>query len=137
MNLIVSEPEPLSKFSAYYGRRLPVDIIINHILPYAYMVQPKVLLLDIRSFYIDYELIQNTYYTMYNGNILLYDLRKFMEGSPRSRNFVTRNNSISREYCEKVNSMLKHRHKSKYIFGSFTRQERTSFINQYILESDV
>ena len=75
-------------------------------MPYAYRVQPKILLWDIRSFYIDYSLIINTYYTMYNDNILLYDLRKFMEGNLRNRNFVTRNNDISREYCKQINKTM-------------------------------
>jgi len=62
-------------------KKLPEDVIINHILPYTYRVQYKNLLMDIRSFRIDIDIIRDTYYTIYNNNILLYDLRKFYKAN--------------------------------------------------------
>ena len=45
--------------------RLPHEIIDNHIMPYAYNLQPKELLLDIRTFVSDFSLISSVYHTQY------------------------------------------------------------------------
>jgi len=137
MEILSNQFKPTKNENMYLFKYLPEDVIINHIMPYAYRVQPKILLWDIRSFYIDYSLIINTYYTMYNDNILLYDLRKFMEGNLRNRNFVTRNNDISREYCKQINNTIKHKKNSKCIWANLTPNERTQFINQNILELEI
>ena len=41
--------------------KIPNDIIINHIIPFTYQVQSKILLKDIQSFYKDYEKVINYY----------------------------------------------------------------------------
>jgi len=41
--------------------KIPNDIIINHIIPFTYEVQSKILLKDIQSFYKDYEIVINYY----------------------------------------------------------------------------
>ena len=57
---------------------MPPDIVINHIMPYVYHPQPKKLLMDIRSFYQDYNLIENYYAFEHNYDILLTDLIRFL-----------------------------------------------------------
>ena len=57
--------------------KLPFDVIINHILPYTYNPQPNNLLIDIRSYYADYKLVESVYMTQHNEWILLHDLIKF------------------------------------------------------------
>ena len=59
-------------------RRLPDDVIINHILPYTYMTQPIHLIEDIRSFTTDYNLVESVYMTQFNELILLNDLLMFL-----------------------------------------------------------
>ena len=41
------------EFIINFINKLPLDVVINHILPYTYCLQPKKLLLDVRSFYND------------------------------------------------------------------------------------
>ena len=47
--------------------KLPMDIIINHILPYTYQMQPIKLLQDIKSYIKDLNIIKN-YYLCYDYN---------------------------------------------------------------------
>ena len=54
-------------------RRLPEDVIINNIMPFLYKPQPKDLLLDIRSFYTDFHLLDN-YRFYYNTHCLYNDI---------------------------------------------------------------
>jgi len=54
--------------------RLPFDVIINHIIPYTYQIQPKLLLADIRSYSKTFEFVQNRYTFDYNFFVLLIDL---------------------------------------------------------------
>lgn len=56
---------------------LPNDIIMNHILPYTYQVQPKKLLRDITIFYSTLNTVDNHYYFEFNYTILLNDIIHF------------------------------------------------------------
>jgi len=47
-------------------RNIPNDIVINHIIPYTYQIQPSELLLDIVSFKKFFDLIDNFYSFDYN-----------------------------------------------------------------------
>ena len=58
-------------------KKLPIELV-NIIIPYTYNVQDKQLLLDIKSFSKDIELIKSVYYTQYNEHVLLFDLLQFL-----------------------------------------------------------
>ena len=135
-----------------YIQRLPEDVVINHIIPYTYQLQPRRLLYDIRSFVNDYALVESIYMTQFNALILLNDLLQFcyINVSPSYGIENIFENVLRRHYCiygkseEYLISRVRlnfHRNvevrterKIKFIWGLLTRQERTQFINKYLLD---
>lgn len=56
-------------------KKIPIEVLWKHIIPYTYNCQSKELLSDIKSYYSDLNLFKNIYYTDYNYNFntfLLY-----------------------------------------------------------------
>jgi hypothetical protein len=98
-------------------RNIPTDIVINHIIPYTYQIQPRELLIDIISFQKDFDLIDTLYAFDYNYQILLNDLLFYFN----DKKFKTKT-------CIKT----KIKTKIKFIWGLLTVYERTRFINNCI-----
>jgi len=135
-----------------YIQSLPEDVVINHIIPYTYQLQPKRLLSDIRSFVNDYALVESIYMTQFNAHILLHDLLRFCHinlypsyGMENLFDSILRRNYLisgkSEEYLINIVRLNFHRNvepqperKIKFIWGLLTRQERTEFINRYLLD---
>jgi len=129
--------------------KIPDDIIINHIIPYTYNIQPKELLMDIKSFYIDYNIINNVYIFDYNNVILLRDLLFFTEIyeykklinifkkhiffknylNTRIYNYIINNIELN----IKINTVRKVR----FLIGLMTPFQRTQFINKFILIDNI
>jgi hypothetical protein len=135
-------------------RKLPDDIILNHILPYTYSPQPQKLLADIRSYVHDYGCIDNMYLYDYNYAILLNDLLMYCNNKKRPiyemdlmfslilfRHFkLSKYNSADLQYFVYFhfykNTPNAESRKIKFLWGLLTPQERTEFINTYILLED-
>jgi hypothetical protein len=135
-----------------YIRRLPEDIIMNHILPYTYQTKPRNHLYDIRNFIHDYALVDSIYATQFNEIILLNDLLRFLyiNVTPSYgienifENVLRRHFSFANKsdaYCISRIRIHYHRNvtvntdrKIRSIWGLMKPQERTKFINQYIVE---
>ena len=66
----------MGELSPNYILRLPLDIIINHILPYTYNTKDREHVLDIRSFVRDYQFMESLFYD-YNEIIILNDLVRY------------------------------------------------------------
>lgn len=133
-------------------KKLPMDIIMNHIMPYTYKPQMKLLLFDIRSFTNDFKFVEDIYYTEYNGAVLICDLIKFCNnniapvyGIDMKYEYVLRRNymlnlKFHRELVEyvfiKVHSNLNHNteNKIKFLWGIMTPPERMRFIYKYLIE---
>jgi hypothetical protein len=96
-----------------YLRKIPSDILVNHIIPYTYQTQDKALLSDIISFKKDLDMIKNIYIFDYNFHILLNDLILFCDT----------------EFC---NFLSITRPKIKKLWGLLTIIQRTRFIDKYI-----
>ena len=70
------------------------------------------LLFDIRSFYADYEIVNNVYSTAYNQKLLIYDLLEFID--------------LPHIYL----------HENAFgLWGKLNPSHRAWFINKYILEN--
>lgn len=130
-----------------YMSCLPEDVIINHVLPYTYMVQPKHHLQDIRNFVVKYDLLESYYMTQLNEIILLNDLLNFLYmqslecpnffESVLRRVFHIRDKSIASlskisEECFYKNIGVNAGSKTRIIWGLFTPMERAIFISVYL-----
>jgi hypothetical protein len=120
--------------------RIPEDLLVNNVYPYTYKLQPKELLLDIKSWHTDTHLINYTYYTesitplsKYNDLILLNDLERFIK--------KYRHKLFYRKISEILNQMLfdkttNMKRKIRILIGLLTPIERTRFCNEFVLIDD-
>lgn len=129
---------------------LPEDIIINHIIPFTYLVQQRKLLVDIRSYVNDFSFLENIYTFEYNEEILLYDLVTFCNNGkfptwglePKYDEIIRRHfiyKSIRDSDLQLLIFMAFHRkmgqlceRKNRFLWGLLRPRERTSFINKHL-----
>lgn len=131
--------------------RLPMDVIVNHIMPYTYRSKPKEHLLDIRSFVSDGDLLETISCTEYNPHIVIHDLLQFCNiSSIMPMHYIHKNysNILKRHFrlqnrssiqIEQIAWVYLEKHKTptseqkiKFIWGLLTPIERTRFLNTYI-----
>jgi hypothetical protein len=139
-------------------KNIPFSILSENIMPYAANPQPLALLRDIRSFHIDLGIINNLYHTQYNDVMLYTDLMYFVnnrslsanETNPNYDNILRRHISLHNATNKKIvdcfhqyfqslsfandidNKEIIQRNRS--LFGLLTPEERTHFINKYVIE---
>ena len=111
------------------------------ILPYTYQPQSKELMSDVRSYVLDYRIIENVYAFDYNDNILMTDLVNFCvnkDFSLQQRRMLVNLSAVDMYlqtgYFPNTN-MDNHERRARLIWGLLTREQRTQFINEYILHS--
>jgi len=132
---------------------LPYDIIINHIIPYTYMIKPSKHLHDIRSYTLDYNTIDNYYLFEYNYYVLMNDFALFCNNQRNliiginiyffniiKRNFMLQNKLDNEIYLyidnNFHNNVFKNvERKIKLLWGLFRPKERTHFINEFIIKN--
>jgi hypothetical protein len=134
--------------------KLPMDVILNHILPYTYLPQHPKLMMDVRSFYADYTILENAYTYDFNYDVLIYDLICFCNhsripsynmhkcfGKILNRMFKMEKWPYSR--CNNFVFTVFHRdvilnphRKIRFLWGMLNPRERTAFINHYVIEDD-
>jgi hypothetical protein len=125
--------------------KIPYAVIHRHIIPYTYLLQSKQLLRDIRSYKQDYDIIMSHYSTQYNDNILIADILfyykvplRLVSILMRHAMYMNRNPSdmytliISMYYNYNTNNVSVHRI-IRTILGLMRPEERTRFINKYII----
>ena len=133
-------------------KRIPLTVLIEHIMPYARQPQSKELLRDIRSFHEDMSIIDNIYHSQYNDVVLFDDLMFYVnnrslsanESNPKYKNILRRHfkmkNASNKEVVECFHNYFKQPlsnddllQRNRMLFGLLTPEERTNFINKYIL----
>ena len=118
---------------------LPEEIIVNHIMPFVYEQQPNILLSDIRSFYTDFNLLDNycyyyNTYCMYNDIIEFTNLGNLLVRHFNCRKFASYDLSFyvfSNFYTHRIKNV---NYKNRLLWGLMTPTERTRFINEYIID---
>jgi hypothetical protein len=137
--------------NANLWRKIPVDVFINHIAPYAYERLDEKLITDIRNFTYDYRMITNYYYFDMNEYCLLYDLICFCNNTSIFEtvntcflNVLNRNITFRQLHLIKKHEYVKQHFyninqlniskKIKFLLGLLTPFERARFINRYIIE---
>jgi hypothetical protein len=110
-----------------YIDKLPFEVVFNHIIPYTYSPQPKILLEDIRDYVYTFNLISSIYYNRWivfwgeeeneDKFWLCNDIYRFVDDSKfplDRRNFKIKDINISRIF-----------------WGIFTPYERSKMIYEY------
>lgn len=133
-------------------KMVPMDVIMNHIMPFTYEPKPPRHMNDIRSYYSDYQMIINYYYYDLNEYILLRDIVNFYNNNQPldngiehsftvklNRNIRLQQKSLD-EKCAfiffnyKDNITVNAENKIKFLWGLLKPHERTTFINKYVIE---
>ena len=132
-------------------KKIPVDVYVNHIIPYTYQKIDQKLSDDIRNFIYDYNMIINYYYFDMNEYCLLIDIILFFNKKTLSESinhlfidFLNRNIIFNKLLHDKKISFIKNNFycnlysnaakKNKLLLALMTPNERANFINQYIIE---
>ena len=131
-------------------KKIPIEIINTHIIPYTYSFQSKELLNDISSYSNDFSLIENYYYCLHNPKICMNDLiffcnsvyviftinYKFQSILRRHIYFTNKPNDKLYKfiiYIINCNNNRKIERFVKFLWGLLIPLERTKFINEYII----
>ena len=141
-------------------KSLPYYLVHRCIIPYTYELQPKQLMMDIRSFSTDFSFIDNIFAYNYTSSIMFNDIVHYCDVINRRIDNINVNYQLpkcmhvlrrfislrSKEetyiqnlaICKRTN----HSHKdyirySRFIWGLLTPSERTEFINEYILDDEI
>jgi len=130
--------------------KLPLDVVMNHIIPFTYSTFPRRLLNDIKSYYKDFEILENIYHIEFNDTILLHDLLRFCNHNiapvyglhEKYENILRRNyylsgksNTFIMEYIFfhfHASLLVNKVRKIRFLWGLFTPKERTRFINHLL-----
>ena len=106
--------------------KIPYDIIINNIIPYTYNIQSKILIEDIKNYYmIKSKIIDDKYSTTIKLEILTFFYFKNMFNNILNRHFII--NLKQYTYDNIKNFSIKKRF--NILFGLLTKEERTSALN--------
>jgi hypothetical protein len=105
---------------------IPYDIIINHIIPYTYNIQPKILIEDIKNYYtIKSKIMNDKYSSTIKLEILAYFSFKNMFNNILNRHFIINLKQYS--YNKIKNFSIEKRF--NILFGLLTKEERTCGLN--------
>jgi len=133
--------------------KVPVDIVLNNILPYTYRPQPASLLMDIRSFRSDYHLVDSYYSEDYNHYVLLYDLLYYVDRFFTIPSLCVHIGTIFKRHlfykkipADRVKDIIENSYyndplvhterKVRFLWGLMTRHQRADFINRFLLVDD-
>jgi len=126
--------------------KLPYELV-NIIISYTYTFQNPELLLDIRSFHIDYSLLEILYHYNYNEQILLNDILIFYNSDNLSmyqrleRLYTLSNKSLSHliDYAFNLSSNNINRrilrNRIRILWAILSPVERTRFINTFFFDT--
>jgi hypothetical protein len=111
---------------------LPFDIIVNHIIPYTYTIQSKILLEDIQNYHKIKTTLMND---KYDTNIIKHEILAIFYDNKTRLNAILYRNFIKKDYnifftIKKCNSRI-----FNILFGLFTMEERILFL-EYIFQDN-
>jgi hypothetical protein len=119
---------------------LPLDIIVNHIIPYTYTIQSKLLLEDIQNYYTIKTTLMND---KYDTNIIKHDiLAVFYDNKSLLNKILDRHFQIKFKSYD-YNIIYKYKYKYSIntrfniLFGLFTKEERIYFLEYMIRDNGI
>ena len=115
-------------------KRIPFDVIINHIIPYTYNVQSTILLEDIKNYYTIKEILMNK---KYDTNMIKHEiLALFYDNNSNLSTILYRHFQMK---CKKKDCNIiynfSYNKRFNILFGLFTKEERTLFL-EHILQDN-
>ena len=115
-------------------KRIPFDVIINHIIPYTYNVQSNILLEDIKNYYTIKEMLMNT---KYDTNMIKHEiLAIFYDNTCKLSTILYRHFQIKfKKQDYNIIYNFSNNKRFNVLFGLFTKEERVLFL-QHILQDN-
>jgi hypothetical protein len=113
-------------------KRIPIDIIINHIIPYTYNIQPNLLLEDIKNYHKIKTILTDDKYDI---DVIKHEiLAVFYTNKQKLNNILHRHFQINLQNYD-YNIIYKYSQNTIFniLFGLFSIEERTYF-SEYILK---
>jgi hypothetical protein len=113
-------------------KRIPFDVIINHIIPYTYNVQSNTLLEDIKNYYTIKEILMNK---KYDTNMIKHEiLALFYDNKSKLSTILNRHFQMKckKKDCDIIYNFSNNK-RFNILFGLFTKEERILFL-EYILQ---
>ena len=105
--------------------KLPFDIITNHIIPYTYNIQPKLLLEDIKNYHNIKSILIND---KYKTNIIKHEIlaRYYCSNNKQKINNILNRHYLSNLKKYDYNILYKYSQNTKFniLFGLLTKEER-------------
>ena len=128
--------------------KIPYAVIQRHIIPYTYLPQSKQLLRDIITYIQDYNIIMSHYSTQYNDNILIADILFYYKLPLKLVNVLMRHIMYKDSEQNDIYTLIMTTYYNyntnnvsvsriiRTILGVMSPEERTNFINEYIIPSE-
>jgi len=117
-------------------QRIPLDVIINHIIPYTYHIQSNILLEDIKSYYTIKEILLDEKYLT---NIIKHDiLAVFYDNRSKLSTILHRHFQMKMKKME-YNTIydLPNNKRFNILFGLFTKEERMHFLEYMFRDNSI
>lgn len=116
--------------------RIPLDVIINHIIPYTYHIQSNILLEDIKSYYTIKEILLDEKHLT---NIIKHDILAVFYDNRSKLSAI-----LHRHFQMKMKKMdyniiydLPNNKRFNILFGLFTKEERIYFLDYMFRDNSI
>ena len=119
-----------------YMKRIPFDVIINHIIPYTYNVQSNILLEDIKSYYTIKKILLDE---KYDTNIIKHDiLAVFYDNTTKLSTILHRHFQMKLKKMD-YNIIYKFSNDKRFniLFGLFTKEDRIYFLEYMFRDNGI
>jgi hypothetical protein len=117
-------------------KRIPLDVVINHIIPYTYNVQSNILLEDIKNYYTIKEILMNK---KYDTDMIKHEiLALFYDNNCKLSTILYRHFQIKikkKDYNIIYNFSTNKRF--NILFGLFTKEERMCFLEHILQDNGI
>lgn len=112
--------------------RIPIDIIINHILPYTYNIQPKMLLEDVTNYHTIKTILMDE---KYDTDVIKHEIvAGFYSNTQKLTSILYRHFQMNlRKYDHDIIYKYSQNTQFNILFGLFSIEERMHF-SEYILK---
>jgi hypothetical protein len=115
-------------------KRIPIDLIINNIIPYTYNVQSKILLDDIKNYYTMKEILMNK---KYDTNMIKHEILSVFYHDEYKLSTILYRNFQMKSKKKDFNIIYNFSNNKIFniLFGLFTKEERILFL-EHILQDN-